>query len=421
MSNQFIKLNTRLPYCTYRGLDQECISTLRTIYALTKMAGTYRCIVCNPQSSASFRTASLCGLVHGERDWLNANGFFRVVLCMDGKLKGIGGNAAMYYAAYHGELAVCKWLLEHGAEQSIRSKNGNGATPMMIACERGHLEVAMWLKLEGAEEDVRTKDMKNESPMYTACKYGHLEVAQWLYTAGAAKDITIETKFGFTPMTGSCRNGHLDVMKWLHEKPGHQGLSVVLEMAVSLDEPLDVLKWLGGLGLNVQRQDELGRTPMFLACCFSNSLKSMTWLYDNGAAGDIKTRSRKTGTPLFALSLQASGGPAQSTQYAKILWLVLRGAANDEGGHVCNYNLQHDLPHRHETQTNFCTKLGAVLNDHSAFLRFVLLPQRLWWRLERKHSLELDKKTLDHKPDAGASFASAVVSDIDFFLITFRF
>jgi hypothetical protein len=234
------------------------------------MAGTYRCIVCNPQSSASFRTASLCGLVHGERDWLNANGYFRVVLCIDDKLKGIDGNAAMYYAAYDGKLAVCKWLLEHGAEQSIGHKNGNGATPMMIACARGHLEVAMWLKSEGAEEDVRTTDMQNESPMYKACNNGHLEVAQWLYTVGAAEDITIET------MTGACQGGHLDVMKWLHEKLRHPGLSVVLEMAVSLDEPLGVLEWLGGLGLDVQKQDDLGRTPMFLACCFSSSVKSMT-------------------------------------------------------------------------------------------------------------------------------------------------
>jgi hypothetical protein len=64
---------------------------------------------------------------------------------------------AMNLAAEAGELGVCRFLWEHGAASTTRTKSSKDVTPMVAACECGHLHVAKWLFEVGSAGDIRTK------------------------------------------------------------------------------------------------------------------------------------------------------------------------------------------------------------------------------------------------------------------------
>jgi ankyrin repeat protein len=118
----------------------------------------------------------------------------------------------MYEAALAGELCVCRFIWEHGARGTIRTKSNGGFTPMFVACGGGHLDV---LFEAGAAADICTKNNHGQTPMFVACLEGHLDVAQWLFEVGAAADIRTKNNYGHTPMLSACCGGHLDVAQWL--------------------------------------------------------------------------------------------------------------------------------------------------------------------------------------------------------------
>jgi len=130
---------------------------------------------------------------------------------------GDGETTAMYEACITGELGVCRYLYDHGAASTIRTKNTLEETPMLAACYGGHLHVAQWLFEVGATDDIRTKTDDGNTPMMLACNQGHLHMAQWLFAVGAADDIRTKGNDGKTPMVVACGEGHLQVAQWLFE------------------------------------------------------------------------------------------------------------------------------------------------------------------------------------------------------------
>ena len=90
--------------------------------------------------------------------WLREKGFDpEGDLCAAIEDKYGWSRTAIWEAALAGELGVCRFLWEHGAASTIRTKDSTGWTPMWIACYQGHLHVAKWLFEVGAAEDIRTK------------------------------------------------------------------------------------------------------------------------------------------------------------------------------------------------------------------------------------------------------------------------
>ena len=61
---------------------------------------------------------------------------------------------------------------------------------MARGCYKGELNVCKWLYDNGAEEDITKTDDEGYTPMHRACGGGHLLVCQWLFEVGAAGDIT---------------------------------------------------------------------------------------------------------------------------------------------------------------------------------------------------------------------------------------
>ena len=43
------------------------------------------------------------------------------------------GSTALHHAAQHGHTSLVRWLLDHGARQSLHVKNAMGCTPFDVA------------------------------------------------------------------------------------------------------------------------------------------------------------------------------------------------------------------------------------------------------------------------------------------------
>lgn len=86
--------------------------------------------------------------------WLQKKGFEREVrhprLSAEGLLLTPIGEAARC-----GDLALCQWLFDHGADPEAHSGNNfNGNTPMLLACFSGQLHICKWLYRDTKFKDI---------------------------------------------------------------------------------------------------------------------------------------------------------------------------------------------------------------------------------------------------------------------------
>ncbi len=91
------------------------------------------------------------------------------------------GNAPLIYAAFHGNAAMTKALLESGARPNVRDKIGN--TPMHLAAQRGSLEVMTLLLAAHLDADLHNKE--GVTPLMLAAGGGHVEAMKLLLKSGA--------------------------------------------------------------------------------------------------------------------------------------------------------------------------------------------------------------------------------------------
>jgi ankyrin repeat protein len=102
-------------------------------------------------------------------------------------LQGRGGEinnpgwTALHYAAFQGQTAVAKYLLDNRAEVNARAPNG--ITPLMAAVRNGHLDTAKLLLSQGA--DPSAKNDAGGTALQWALKGGNTDLAQVLKQAGA--------------------------------------------------------------------------------------------------------------------------------------------------------------------------------------------------------------------------------------------
>ncbi|CAB9509388.1 Ankyrin Repeat Protein [Seminavis robusta] len=105
----------------------------------------------------------------------------------------------MYAAAFRGNLDVCKWLFENGAQEEVRTANSDGHSPLSVCWgTRNKERIAMrnWLLMNGAIQDedgnIHETTLRSLRPRYkkakrrgsTTCKegkwvYDHPHVLSW--------------------------------------------------------------------------------------------------------------------------------------------------------------------------------------------------------------------------------------------------
>ena len=86
------------------------------------------------------------------------------------------GITCLMTAAYNGHLAICRLLIDKGAQ--VEAKGSFGLTPLHRAAEQGHVEIVRLLCDRGA--DVEARDRWGERPLHMAARNGHISVVKEL-------------------------------------------------------------------------------------------------------------------------------------------------------------------------------------------------------------------------------------------------
>ena len=95
---------------------------------------------------------------------------------VEAKEVGEDGWTCLHAAAYNGHLAICRLLLDKGAQ--LEAKDSGGGTPLHWAASRGHVEIFRLLCDRGA--DVEARNRWGMRPLYCAAMEGHISVVKEL-------------------------------------------------------------------------------------------------------------------------------------------------------------------------------------------------------------------------------------------------
>jgi len=86
------------------------------------------------------------------------------------------GRTCLMSAAENGHLAICRLLIDKGAQ--VEAKSSNGSTPLHFAAHHDHVEVVRLLCDRGA--DIEARDIIGRRPLHRAAFWGHISVVKEL-------------------------------------------------------------------------------------------------------------------------------------------------------------------------------------------------------------------------------------------------
>jgi ankyrin repeat protein len=128
--------------------------------------------------------------------------------------RGGQGWTALHYAALGGHAEVLSYLLEQGADASIR--NDAGRTPLIVAVDKGHVGAVRVLVQHTGTQALLQGDMEGKTALHLAAREGYEEVLRILLFAGA--DPTITDSEGRTA-SALLQEDHVDIdEEWRHRR-----------------------------------------------------------------------------------------------------------------------------------------------------------------------------------------------------------
>lgn len=152
------------------------------------------------------------------------SGYLEVVQFLQINYPQRGKTWCLELAASNGQLAVLKWLHEHGGDKDRLTMSA-----FDDAAENGHLEVVKWLH-ENRSEGSTTRAMD------CAARSGRLDIVKWLH-GHRQEGCTTQA------MDWAAQAGHLDVVQWLHLNR-REGCSTMAIDAAAANGHLHLVRWL---------------------------------------------------------------------------------------------------------------------------------------------------------------------------------
>ena len=128
---------------------------------------------------------------------------------------GVYGETCLKAAAEHGHLAICRLLLDKGAQ--VEARNRYGCTPLHYAAWNGHVEIVRLLCDRGA--DVEARNNNGYRPLHVAAYLGHISVVKELIDERNA-EINARIDGGRTALTLARQYNKLDVAAYLVSHEG---------------------------------------------------------------------------------------------------------------------------------------------------------------------------------------------------------
>ncbi|MAF77995.1 MAG: hypothetical protein CME60_07515 [Halobacteriovoraceae bacterium] len=147
-------------------------------------------------------------------------------------------------------------------KESINSRNKNGQTPLMIYSYLGELETVKELIEKGA--NIQLKSKKGKTCLHYAAFSGNVELLNYLVQFHGLR-INERDDQGHTPLYDAIKTGELPMVKACVELGARinyylEGKSY-LTFAV-LGGHLDIAKYFKDLGINIQKKDYKGLSPL---------------------------------------------------------------------------------------------------------------------------------------------------------------
>jgi hypothetical protein len=91
---------------------------------------------------------------------------------------GVYKRTCLHIASDNGHLAICRLLIDKGAQVEAKDRDGYGRTPLHWAAWKGHVEIVRLLCDRGADAEAR--DIDGWKPLHFAAFYGHISVVNEL-------------------------------------------------------------------------------------------------------------------------------------------------------------------------------------------------------------------------------------------------
>jgi len=201
---------------------------------------------------------------------------------------------ALALACESGNLNLVKYLIHLGAD--INNENNFGLSHMFNACYGGNLNIVKYLVEHGL--DINKESIKGTTPLFNACLKGHTIVVKYLVELGA--NINKENIDGWTPLLIACQNGHEDIVEYLLEhganinKVNNDGVTPLF--SACRDGNLNGEKYFVKHGENINKKDNNDITSLFIACQ-NGKINVVKYLVEHGE--NINKEDNNGWTPLF--------------------------------------------------------------------------------------------------------------------------
>ena len=222
------------------------------------------------------------------------------------------GRTTLYDAAYRGDLACVRTLLELGADVAVR--DDLGYSPLHQAAAGGNTDAIRLLLDRGSDPKAKADD--GVTPVHSAAQSGHNEAIGLLVAAGGELD-TVDHG-GRTPLWWAAHRRADETTRYLLERGADAsaaGGDVVLQ-AIRSDD-LALVRLLLERGASLDVSDDWGQTPLHIAAYYG-STDSLRFLLERELAVNVRDPQRRT--PLhqaarsgklesYKLILSAGGDP----------------------------------------------------------------------------------------------------------------
>ena len=120
------------------------------------------------------------------------------------------GWTSLMTAAWNGHLAICRLLIDKGAQ--LEAKDIIGRTPLHRAAMQGRVDIVRLLCNSGA--DVEARENNEERPLHWAVEHGHISIVKDLIEERNV-EINARNDSGRTALRLAIRNDNLDMVAYL--------------------------------------------------------------------------------------------------------------------------------------------------------------------------------------------------------------
>jgi ankyrin repeat protein len=204
------------------------------------------------------------------------------------------GSTLMHAAVWHGRVDLVDILLSKGA--NINAIDHQGCTSFILECQRGTRMLGCLLA-RGA--DPHAKDIDSQCALHAAAAQGNLKAINFLLNIGLPVDVLDRDQY--TPLVWAVITGQEDAALHLLKRGARLETKklrrgrTLLHIAASLGMERLVTILLRNTDLDVNAKDDMGWTPLALACR-KGSPQLLTTFLEAGA--DIETANDTLDRPL---------------------------------------------------------------------------------------------------------------------------